>query len=250
MCLLLAALASCLAAAAARAQWSVDAAVERFGWREDTSPIEVRETGPRVALGIGFAQRRARGALLVFRASVYGGGVSYDGSLQLDRTQAAHGVSVYLGTTEGAELRYRWPGAVDAVAGVDLNLWRRRLSVTQREDYRIVSGRLGVERLATRSSAIAAGGGVRWLLATSEHATISEAGVDYHLELSPGRGWNPYLHLGYRIAPRVTALAYWDGMRLSRSNQIVLRTGRQSQTIVFQPATDVDVLGVRFAYGF
>jgi hypothetical protein len=228
----------------------VDAAVERFGWREHISPIEVRELGPRVALGIGFAQRKARGALFGYRASVYGGGVRYDGSLQIDRTQPAQGVSVYLGTTHAAELRHRWPGAVDAVAGLDLNVWRRQLSNTQREEYRILSGRLGLDRPVTRSSPIAVGGGLRWLLATSEHATLSEAGVVYHLALSPGLGWNPYLHLGGRIAPRVTALAYWDGMRLDRSNEIVLRTGGRTQTIVFQPATDVDVLGVRVAYGF
>lgn len=248
--LLLAALASCLASTAARAQWSVDAAVERFGWREHISPIEVRELGPRVALGIGFLQRRARGPLFAYRGSLYGGGVDYDGSLQFDRTQAARGVSVYLGTTQAAELRHRWPAVVDAVAGLDLNVWRRRLSDTQREGYRVLSLRLGLDRPAAGSSRIVAGGGLRWLLATSEHATVSEAGVVYHLALSPGLGSNPYLHLGGRITPRITALLYWDGMSLGGSNEIVLHTGGRTQTVVFQPPTDVDVLGVRVAYGF
>jgi hypothetical protein len=252
-----AALASCLAALAlslapvdARAQWSVDVAIERFSWREDVSPIVVRELGPRVALGVGFAQQRARGVLLGYRASLYGGGVKYHGSLQTDPTQPARGTPVYLGTTQEADLHYRWPGAVDAVAGLDLNVWSRRLSDTQSEGYWILSGRLGVERPATRSNPIVAGGGLRWLLAARERTTIPEGGVVHHLTLSPGLGRNPYLHLGCRVAPRVTALAYWDGMRLGRSGEVVLRGGGPTQTIVFQPATDVDVLGVRITYGF
>jgi hypothetical protein len=107
-----------------------------------------------------------------------------------------------------------------------------------------------VERTATRSSPIVAGGGLRCVMATREHTTIPVAGVVHHLTLSPGLGLNPYLHVGCRVAPRVTALAYWDGMRLGRSSEIVLRGGGPTQTIVFQPATDMDVIGVRVAYGF
>jgi hypothetical protein len=246
----LAALALCLAPFDARAQWSVDVAVERFSWREDLSPIEVRELGPRVGLGVGFVQRRLRGILFGYRGSLYGGGVRYDGSLQIDPSQPAQGTSVYLGTTQAAELRYRWPEVVDAVAGLEVDVWSRRLSDTQREGYRILSGRLGVNRPATGPSPIVAGGGVRWLLATREHTSIPEGGVVHHLTLAPGLGRNPYLYLGCRVTPRVTALAYWDGMRLGRSGEIVLSGGGPTQTIVYQPATDVNVLGVRAVYGF
>jgi hypothetical protein len=246
----LAALALCLAPVSACAQWSVDVAVERFSWREDVSPIEVRELGPRVGLGVGFVQRRLRGVLFAYRGSLYGGGVHYDGSLQADPSQPAQGTSVYLGTVQAAELRHRWPDVVDAVAGLEADVWSRRLSDTQREDYWILSGRLGVHRPATPSSPIVAGGGVRWLLATREHTNIPEGGVVHHLTLAPGLGRNPYLYLGCRVAPRVTALTYWDGMRLGRSSDVVLAGGGPTQTIVFQPATDVDVLGVRVAYGF
>ena len=248
-CLLLALAVSCWAAADARAQWSVDASVEHFSLREHVSPIDVHETGPRVALGLGFVQPRAHGLLLAYRGSAYGGNPDYEGSLQFDPTVSAHGASLYIGTTQGAELRYRWPDAIDALVGLDLDVWRRRLSVTQREDYRNLSARVGIERLATSSSPMVAGASVRWMLATSEHATISEGGVTYRLILSPGVGASPMLHVGYRVAQRVTVLAYWDGKRLARSQPLALLKRGRPQAIVFQPATAVNVVSVRVALG-
>jgi hypothetical protein len=246
--LLLAALVTGLAAADARAQWSVEIGVEHLSWHEDVSPIEVRERGTRGVIGVGFAQRRPRGALLAYRGSAYGGGADYRGSLLFDRTTPAQSTSVHLGTVHSVELRNRWPEAVDAVVGLEFELWRRRFSQTQREDYRVLSGRLGIEKPATPSRRIVAGGGLRWMLAASERATFTEAGVTYRVALSPGLGWNPYLRLGHRLTPRVTALAYWDGMRLGRSPEVALSLGGTTQARVYQPESDVNVLGVRVRY--
>src|SRR5262245_11566904 len=107
-CVLIAVVTSWLLAPDARAQWSVDASVERFDWRERVSPIEVHEVGPRVAIGAGFMPRTVSGILLAYRGSIYGGNVGYDGSLLFDRTTAASGTSTYWGTTQTVELRYRW----------------------------------------------------------------------------------------------------------------------------------------------
>jgi hypothetical protein len=242
------ALASCLVAPSARAEWVVDASVEHFALREHITPIEVHENGPRAALGIGFILPKARGLLFAYRGVVYGGGVGYNGSFQFDRTEAAHGTSIYLGTTQAVELRYRWPGALDAIAGLDVDIWRRRLSTTQYEDYRFLSGRVGLRRPATAPGRVVAGGGVRFLLATAEHAMVTDAGLSYRLILSPGLGANPFLELGYQVTPRVTATGYWDGMRLGRTDPVVLRKNGRPQATVFQPATDIDVVGVRIAY--
>jgi hypothetical protein len=195
----------------------------------------VRETGPRFALGLGFDQPKQRGVLFAYHGRVYVGNVSYNGSFQFDSTKAAHGSSTYLGTTQGAELRYRWPQTIDALAGLDVDWWRRRLSTSQSEDYRIVSVRLG---------------GMRLLVSTDEDATITDAGVTYALSLSPGLGANPFVHGGYRITPDVQVFAYWDGMQLGRSNQIVLIRRGRPQAIIDQPATDMDVVGVRVVYGW
>ena len=240
------ALASCLTSSAASAQWSAAATVEGFRWRELTSPIEVRETGPRFGVGVGFAQPRARGLLVAGHARLYFGAVDYHGSLLFDPTQPVQATTNYLGTTEGAELRYRWPDAVDAFVGVDLDLWRRGFSPSQRERYRFVSARLGAERVPSDRSRWVAGGGVRVLLASREDASFPDAAGTRHVTLKPGLGTNPFLHAGYRFWPQVTLLAYWDGMRIGRSDEIVLG---QSQTVLYQPQTEMDVVGVGVVYG-
>lgn len=241
----LALLVTCLAAADARAQWTLDASVEHFSLREHVSPIDVRESGPRVAFGVGFVQRRARGLLLAYRGSVYGGNPDYEGSLQFDPSTPAKGATVYLGTTQGAELRHRWPGGIDALAGLDLDVWRRRLSTTQREDYKSLSARFGIERQSTPSSRVVAGAGVEWAFATTEHATIVESDATYRLILSPGSGAHAMLHTGYRVSPHVTVLGYWDGKRLAQSPPLVFNKRNRSQVIILQPATDVNLLGLR-----
>ena len=246
----IAVLAVALAPVAARAQWTFDTGVERFDWREHTTPLVVHENGPRYFGGIGFMQPKQRGLLFAYHGTVYGGGVDYSGSFQFDATRAAKGASNYLGTAHSLEARWRWPGTADALAGVDLDFWHRQLSTTQEEKYRILSLRLGVERVARGPSRIAAGAGMRLLLATHEDATIEEAGVTYALALSPGLGANPFAHAGYRVLPHVTVIGDWDGMSLGRSNRITLLKRGRPRAVVSQPDTDVSRVGARIAYGW
>jgi hypothetical protein len=243
----LAAIASWVMATGASAQWSVEAGVEHFDWREHTTPIEVHESGPRFLVRGAYVQPRVRGLLVASRAALYGGGVAYDGSFQFDATRVARGTAVYSGAMLGAEARHRWPQA-DAVVGIEGELWRRRLGATQHEDYRIVSLRLGAERVAGASSRFGCGGGVRLLIATAETATVELDGVRHALSLSPGRGASPYASAAYRLAPRITLQASWDGMALGRSNSVVLSRRGRPRLAVSQPATDVRTLGVRLGY--
>jgi hypothetical protein len=244
----LSAIVSCAAASTAGAQWSLEAGIEHFDWREHTTPIEVHESGPRFGVRAAYAQPRASGPLLAGRVALYGGGVSYDGSFQFDATQAAQGTAIYHGATLGGEVRHRWPGVADAILGLDGDLWRRRLSASQREDYRILSLKLGVEHVADGSGRLGFGGGMRFLLATSEKAMLESGGVRHDLSLSPGRGANPYANAAYRLSPRVTLQAYWDGMALGRSNNVVLSRRGQPRLVVSQPATDIRTLGLRVGY--
>jgi hypothetical protein len=234
----------------ARAEWAGNVAVERFSWHEHTKPIEVHEQGPLYVVGGRFDQPKTRGPLLAFKGRFYFGSVDYHGSFQFDATKAVSGASAYTGATAAVELHYRWPDAADAVAGLDFDLWRRRLSSTQHEDYRIVSARFGVERAPVTTSRWVGGGGIRVLLATQEDATIVDSGVRYALSLSPGLGANPYLDAGYRVADRVTLVGYWDGMDFGRSNQVVLLKRGRPQAIVSQPETDLEVIGLRVEYGW
>ncbi len=241
---------SALACSTAQAGWFAEAGVESFDWREHTTPITVRENGPRFSFALGYLQPRERGPLFALRGELYGGNVDYDGSFQFDVTTAATGASTYLGTTFGGQARWRWPEAADAVAGIEYESWSRRLSRTQEEKYRTVSLRIGVERVASGASPIVAGIGMRFLLATGEDATIEDAGVTYQLGLEPGRGSNPYVHAGTRILPHVTLLGFWDGMSLGRSNQITLLKRGRPVAYVRQPESDLSRVGVRVVYGW
>lgn len=245
-----AAIASALACSTARAQFRVEAGVESYDWREHTTPIVVHEHGPRFSFAAGFLQPKQQGLLFAWRGELYGGNVDYNGSFQFDATKAASGGATYLGTAQRAEARWRWPATADAALGLEYETWQRKLSASQEETYRTISLRLGVEHDASVASRFVAGGGIRFLLATGEDATIEEAGVRYALGLKPGRGSNPFLHAGYRVIPHVTVLAYWDGMSLGRSNTIVLLKRGKPRASVSQPDTDVTRLGMRIAYGW
>jgi hypothetical protein len=237
-----------LSAREAGAQLRIHVDTEYFTWHEHTTPIEVKETGPRFGIGLEFVQPKHAGLLVAGRGRYYGGSVDYDGSFQFDATLAARGTSTYHGGSIGGDIRYRWPDAVDAVAGLDYELWRRQLSQVQHEDYRVLSMRIGFEREAT--SPFLFGGGMRFLLATDETATIEEGGFRYDLELTPGLGSNGYAHAGVHVTAHVTALAYWDGMEMGRSNTVTLLKRGRPQATVSQPPTSVDTFGLRLSYGW
>lgn len=246
----LAVVATALVCPPVRAQWSVEAGVERFDWREEATPLEVHEHGPRFVLAGGWMQPREQGPLFAWRGELYAGNVTYDGSLLVDPSRPATGSTTYLGTTQAAQLRWRWQGTADAVAGIEYEGWQRRLSSSQEEIFHIVSLRLGAEHVASARRPFLAGGGVRVILSTHEEATFVYSGVAYELALEPGRGSNAYLHAGYRVSPHVTLLGYWDGMRLGRSTTVSLSTPSGPTIQVWQPAADMWRLGVRVAYGW
>ena len=234
-----------LVPALARAQWSAEASVERFHWREDTAPIEVREIGPRFGIGVRYVQPRGGGPLLGGHARFFGGVVDYEGSVLSDPTQPSSGAVTYLGGSEGLELRLRWPDVVDALAGFDFDHWRRSFGPIQREDYQILSARVGLERISSARNPLIAGAGVRILLWTDEDAAIADPSGAYQVSLKPGLGSSPFLMLGARVGPRFALTAYWDGMRLGRSPDVVVNRRRGTG---YQPQTDMSTIGLRLEY--
>ena len=93
----------------ARAQWVVSAGVEASLWKEDSSPIGVKETGPLFVVGLDGMQRKDNGLLLAYRGKIYYGDVNYDGA-QLDSPGTPiTGTTTCFGTLDEAQLRYRLP---------------------------------------------------------------------------------------------------------------------------------------------
>jgi hypothetical protein len=86
------------------------------------------------------------------------------------------------------------------------------------------------------------------MLSANEQSAFVYSGVAYEVDLEPGRGANPYLHAGYRVAPHVTLLGYLDGMRLGRSDTATLVRPGLPTVQLWQPASDMWRLGVRVAY--
>src|SRR5436309_4313903 len=102
---LVGALGCLVIAASARAEWILGAGVEHFSWTEHTSPIRVKERGPLFAIRAGLTQPLGRDFAADFRARLYGGGVSYDGSLLFDPTLPVSATTHYLGWTLEPRLR-------------------------------------------------------------------------------------------------------------------------------------------------
>jgi hypothetical protein len=239
------ALALGIAPVPAHAQFHVEMDLQAFRWLEHTDPIQVKESGPRVAFGAGYAMPATSGPLFTVFGRFYTGSVDYNGALLSSPSTPATGTTKYLGGTEGVGLRFRWPNAIDAVLGLEFDQWRRELTESQREFYRFTSIRFGVERRATVVSPWIAGGGLRFLVSSNEEATFADASGVTDVTLEPGLGTNAYLQLGVRLTPHFTVLGYWDAMRLAESDPVPIG----SNTVVFQPKSDMDLFGVRLLFG-
>jgi hypothetical protein len=244
----LAAIATALVCPPARAQWSMEGGVEYYDWTEDTAPIAVHEHGPRFLVAGGWMLPKKQGPLIGYRGEFYGGVVTYDGALLLDPGTPVSELTGYFGTTQAAQLRWRWAGTVDAVAGFEYEIWGRRLSSSQEETFRTWSLRLGGEHLASARHPFVAGGGVRFMLTAEEQTRVEYSGSTFDVELEPEVGSNPYLHAGYRVAPHLTLLGYWDSMHLGRSSTVTLITPQRTTIYVWQPASDMWRMGVRIVY--
>jgi hypothetical protein len=245
-CGLLAVIVSlCFAPTVAHAQFHVEMDLQAFRWREHTDPIQVKESGPRVAFGAGYALPVTSGPLFTVFGRFYTGSVDYNGALLSSPSTPATGTTKYMGGTEGVGLRYRWPSSIDGVLGLEFDQWRRELTPDQREFYRFTSIRLGVERQPTLMSPWIAGGGLRFLVSSNEEATFTDASGVTDVTLEPGLGTNAYLQLGVRFTPHFTVLGYWDAMRLEESDPVPIG----ANTVVFQPKSDMDLFGVRLLYG-
>jgi hypothetical protein len=229
----------------AHAQFHVEMGLESFHWLEHTDPIQVKEDGPRVAFGAGYTMPAVSGPLFAVFGRFYAGSVDYNGALLNSPSSVATGTTKYTGGTEGLAGRYRWPNAIDAVLGLEFDQWRRELTPDQREFYRFASVRLGAEHVATAQSPWIAGGGLRILISSNEEATFTGSSGSLDVTLQPGLGTNGYAQAGVRFSPHFTVLGYWDGMRLEESDAVPIG----SNTVVFQPKSDMDLFGLRLIYG-
>jgi hypothetical protein len=239
-----------LSAGCARAQFAVSAGLEYFSWTEDTSPIEVRERGPLFALGLAFTQPKEHGFLFAYRGRFYIGEVDYNGAYLAAPDVPLTGNTRYTGTAQEGQVRYRLGYGLDVLGGLGIDLWQRKLSDTQKEDYRIVYGRLGVESNAAGQKGWVLGAGLKYPLWTRENAHLTDFGFDQNPELKPGKDISVFGQLGYRFEQQWAIIAYLDGFRFTQSNQVAVSVGGVPQGVVFQPGVNMYVVGLKLERSF
>lgn len=245
--------AGLLAATPAPAQLAVSAGIEYFSWTEDTSPIKVEETGPIFALGLEYILPRQRGLLAAYRGRFYVGDVDYEGALLFAPTVPVASTTSYLGMSNEAQLRYRFPQErgywLDLLGAAGLDMWKRELSANQQEDYRIGFARLGLALGPTLQTGVVAELGIKYPFWTEEDANLFDEGFDQNPKLRPGKDASLYGELGYRFRPHLAVIGYMDGFRFKESDPITVTRGGQTFQFV-QPQSTMLNLGVKLEYRF
>lgn len=239
------------ASASARAEWSANLQVERFHWNEQVPAPEVNETGARMGIGWQWQEERDAPILVRYRGGVYAGSVRYEGQTLFGGTPA-QSTTDYAGIVNEIHLMYRAPGAggLIFIGGLGLDYWERTLPFSsQREDWRVIFARVGIElgTLNKRGASMALG--VKYPLSTEENAHLQDAGFDQNPSLEPGREASLYAELGYRFSQRWKVSGYYDSYRFAQS-PVVTVTGGSSVFNVWQPRSSLDVVGMRLHYFF
>jgi hypothetical protein len=230
------------------AQFTLGAGVEYFSWTEDTQPIEVKERGPLAVLTIGYTQIKPAGWLFAYRGELYFGEVDYDGALLFAPNVPLSSETRYVGTAHEGQLRYR-TRAFDVLAALGIDVWNRRLSANQEEDYRVVFVRLGIEHVNAQRGWLF-GAGAKYPVWTQEDAHFTDLGFDQNPKLNPGKDVSGFAHVGFRFNPNWALIGYADGFRFKESNKVSVTTNGVPQGVFVQPASDLYVIGVKAQYTF
>jgi len=243
------ALGLCMAGPAA-GETSVSLGLEYLHWDEDTDPA-VTETGPLFALGLGYTQDRNSGLLFAYRGRFYLGEVDYDGA-GLFTGMPIQGTSRYTGMANEGQLRWRTrmkqTYRADLLLALGLDVWERKLTSSQSEDYQVGYLRLGGEFDVNEGEGWTAGAGVKYPFYTHEDAHLTNIGFDSNPTLEPGPDVSLFAHLGYRFTDRVSLIAYYDGFRFKKSEEEAVSHPVNGNGVIFQPASDMTIIGLKLEY--
>jgi len=237
----------------AHAQFAISAGIEYFSWTEDTSPIQVEETGPMFALGLDYTMRKERGFLGAYRGRFYLGAVDYRGALLFAPDVPVAGTTSYIGMSNEGQLRYRlapqrgyW---LDLMGAAGYDFWERKLTSVQQEDYRVAFVRLGMEIGPSSEIGVVGGLGLKYPVWTEEDANLFSEGYDQNPKLHPGKEVSVYGHIGYRFRRNLAVIGYLDGYRFTESDPITVTQGGATYQFV-QPQSTMLNLGIKLQYLF
>lgn len=240
---------------------SLFAGIENFRWQEfdDKGQRLLTEQGGRLVMGAALsnAERRSSGLRYGIDVRGYFGQVDYDG--QDSQRVYTSTDSNYRGARAELGGGYRWQSVHDSVPVVDLLLalgadaWRRDIDDSinangfpisgLREDYVIYYGKVGVGAQwprAAYSSYFQLG--LKRPLSTTEKVDV------FDVTLSPGKQWSAYAAYTLKVGgkgSRPYISIYYDSYRFSKSSPKPVGSG-----IVWQPESNMDVMGVILGYEF
>lgn len=243
------------------AAWDIGGGLEEYRWQEYTPSYSsnLKEYGMRSALFVNWAQERQRGALLAWRAKLYGGNVKYDtflisnGAPITTRTE-------YGGVSNEVQLAYRNnldTYKADFLGGIGMDIWRRTIGGWQIEDYSILFMRAGL-RLGKARNVFGWHGecGIKYPITTRENAHLtsmdSQDGFRFTTNpiLSPKGAASGYAEIGYRINSKFDAVGYYDSWRFRRSADVIATDAAGTPWIVNQPKSYMDALGIKLLVSF
>src|SRR5690349_14726923 len=112
--------------AAARAEWSVNAQIERFRWTEKIESPGLVEDGGRAGIGAQWTQDRDVGLHWRYRGNVYAGSVRYEGQ-ELFTGAPLQSTTDYAGIKNEVHALYRADSEslVQLLGGVGWDYWQR-----------------------------------------------------------------------------------------------------------------------------
>jgi opacity protein-like surface antigen len=242
------------ASVSASAGWNLTLDGEHFRWAESTSP-RVTETGPRIGIGGGWTQDQPwRGWQFAWRGKLYFGSVDYDGSTLLPPQTPVKSTTEYRGLVNEGQASYRFPGnslGAEFVAGLGLDLWERRLSSFQSEDWRVLFVRLGANLDKGGLTGWFGGAGFKYPVYVDQDAHFPSIGFSPNPHLRPKGELSLYGQLGYRFSRNWNLSAYYDSYRFRESGDVSVRdrfTGTPQS--FFQPESSIDSFGLRLQYRF
>jgi len=235
-------------------------AVESFAWKEfaDSGARAVRESGPLFGIGLAYSHEFEDRITVSPKGEFFLGSVDYDG-----QTQAGEPVKStvgYLGFTFDGDLSMKFKVTqsffLEPFGGLGLRWWIRDIKNGTTSSGTVASGytegwitlygrfgaRGGVD--VTRQTLLFFEAGVKLPFYNANTAYLSDAGLGPDVTLHPGLQASFFAEAGARIS-RVRASLFYDGLRFSRSTDVV-----SGAYIYWQPQSSMDIYGVKVGVVF
>ncbi len=210
-------------------EFSLDLSPEYFIWEEDTPVGKVRETGPRVQLGLTYREQKERGWLFGAILRGYYGNVQYNGFNQILNSDGsvtftpATTRTEYVGGLVEAQALWKspltedysgsWKGAVGA------DIWDRSLSGSGGYDelWTVAYARGGYEIAPQNQTGWLGDVGIKMPMNAANTANFPGFG---HVTVHPKPRPSGYLEGGYKFNNTLALTAYFDSYWFGQSRVV------------------------------